>query len=146
MWNIPQDSVYESICGRMTAQRTSWVPWLTLALLTATSVMHLSAAQEVESRDEILPEILGKFFDVLVRDGEIELLGHYCSYGTRPHLIRWRLKFKSKLWCPGWTLLYGTSSDDSSASNSLQNAIVNFVNKAVQAGLVSAEDAMPWLQ
>nr|XP_027213302.1 anti-lipopolysaccharide factor-like [Penaeus vannamei] len=81
-----------------------------------------------------------------VKDGEIELLGHYCSYSTRPYFLRWRLKFKSKVWCPGWTLVYGSASESSSVSNSIQNAIINFIQKAYQEGVITEEDAKPWLQ
>ncbi|XP_063612719.1 anti-lipopolysaccharide factor-like [Penaeus indicus] len=128
----------------MTAQRTSWAHWLTLFLLTATSVELLSA-QEEEEQENYVSDILSKIYNILIRNGEIELLGHYCSYSTRPYFLRWQLKFKTKVWCPGWTLVYGTVRNSASVSNSLQDAIVNFVQKAYQEGVISEEEAKPWL-
>ncbi|XP_047487907.1 anti-lipopolysaccharide factor-like [Penaeus chinensis] len=122
-------------------------PWalIILFLLTATSVKLLSA-QEVEEQENYVSDILSKIYNTLIRNGEFELLGHYCSYSTRPYFIRWQLKFKTKIWCPGWTLVYGTARDKASVSNSLQDAIVNFVQKAHQEGVINEEDAKPWLQ
>nr|AVP74305.1 anti-lipopolysaccharide factor 5 [Penaeus vannamei] len=129
----------------MTNLRTPWTHWLTLLLLMATSMMLLSA-QEMEDQDNYASDIFSNIFNSLVKDGEIELLGHYCSYSTRPYFLRWRLKFKSKVWCPGWTLVYGSASESSSVSNSIQNAIINFIQKAYQDGVITEEDAKPWLQ
>ncbi|XP_037803363.1 anti-lipopolysaccharide factor-like [Penaeus monodon] len=129
----------------MMNQRTSWAHWLALFLLTATSVKLLSA-QEMEEQENHVSDIVSKIYNFLVRNGEIELLGHYCSYSTRPYFLRWQLKFKTKIWCPGWTLVYGSAKGNSSVSSSLQDAIVNFVQKAYQEDVISEEDAKPWLQ
>ncbi|XP_071532931.1 anti-lipopolysaccharide factor-like [Panulirus ornatus] len=80
----------------------------------------------------------------LWKQGEVELLGHYCSYSVTPKIKRWQLYYKGRLWCPGWTHIRG-EAETRSHSGVAGRTTKDFVEKAFKAGLITEEETRAWL-
>lgn len=94
--------------------------------------------------DSIIYMILDRVTHRMHVGNEFELLNHQCAYHTRPLLMNWSMHILAKVWCPGWVNLSGTAITDR-IPKSIEFATRDFVMKALQAGVVSQEDARPWL-
>ncbi|XP_066973272.1 anti-lipopolysaccharide factor-like [Macrobrachium rosenbergii] len=76
--------------------------------------------------------------------GDLEFLDHVCSFQVKPKIKRWELYFRGTMWCPGWTPIRGTS-ETRSRSGVVNQAVADFVQKALASGLVTEEEARNWL-
>ncbi|XP_071532929.1 anti-lipopolysaccharide factor-like [Panulirus ornatus] len=76
--------------------------------------------------------------------GEVELLGHYCSYSVQPKFRKWQLYYKGRMWCPGWTQIRGEALTRSRSGVAGKTAR-DFVEKAFRAGLITEEETRAWL-
>nr|XP_045617680.1 anti-lipopolysaccharide factor-like [Procambarus clarkii]AOG75604.1 ALF11 [Procambarus clarkii] len=96
---------------------------------------------------EILQSLLGAVTQQLVglwKNGEVELLGHYCQYSVSPKFKSFELYFRGRMTCPGWTPIRG-EAESRSSTGILAATTADFVNKAFQAGLITEDDAKRWL-
>ncbi|XP_045623664.1 anti-lipopolysaccharide factor [Procambarus clarkii] len=108
--------------------------------LLAASFTPQSHAQVLEG---LAAAVTGKLAG-LWRNGEVELLGHYCSYSVTPTIRRWQLYFRGRMWCPGWTSIRGEAMTRSN-SGVQGDTTRDFVTKALNAGLISQQEAQAWL-
>ncbi|XP_045593277.1 anti-lipopolysaccharide factor [Procambarus clarkii] len=79
------------------------------------------------------------------KNGEMEFMGQICRYSYSPKFQNWGLTYSGKMWCPGWAPFAGNSRTLSRAG-AIENATKDFVRKAVDHGLITAEEASVWLQ
>lgn len=80
----------------------------------------------------------------LWQNGDLELLGHYCSFSVNPKIKRWQLYFSGNMWCPGWTPIKGEALTRS-RSGVVNKTITDFVRKAFNSGLITEDEARAWL-
>ncbi|XP_071525286.1 anti-lipopolysaccharide factor-like [Panulirus ornatus] len=95
------------------------------------------------SLDSLLP-VLTDQISGLWRDGEMELLGHYCNYAVKPTIIKFELYFQGSVWCPGWTKIRGEALTRSK-TGVVGKTTSDFVKKIYEAGLVTEEEAREWV-
>ncbi|XP_071549417.1 anti-lipopolysaccharide factor-like [Panulirus ornatus] len=95
--------------------------------------------------EQILGQIFSKVATQVFQKGELELLDHICSYTTKPHFYSWKMYYRCSIWCPGWTPIVGQASGHRRAMTARIEATKDFVKKAVASGLVTEEEADPWL-
>nr|AOG75601.1 ALF8 [Procambarus clarkii] len=108
--------------------------------LLAASFAPQSHAQVLEG---LAAAVTGKLAG-LWRNGEVELLGHYCQYSVSPKFKSFELYFRGRMTCPGWTPIRG-EAESRSSTGILAATTADFVNKAFQAGLITEDDAKRWL-
>ncbi|XP_063615156.1 anti-lipopolysaccharide factor-like [Penaeus indicus] len=94
-------------------------------------------------KDLILPAVTTQVKD-LWRNGDVDLVDHSCSYSVKPDIQGFELYFIGSVTCPGWTTIRG-ESNTRSKSGVLNAAIKDFIQKALKAGLVTDEEAKPYL-
>ncbi|XP_037782680.1 anti-lipopolysaccharide factor-like [Penaeus monodon] len=94
-------------------------------------------------KDLFLPAITDQVKD-LWRNGDVDLVDHSCSYSVKPDIQGIELYFIGSVTCPGWTTIRG-ESNTRSKSGVLNAAIKDFIQKALKAGLVTEEEAKPYL-
>ncbi|UYV83412.1 hypothetical protein LAZ67_23000912 [Cordylochernes scorpioides] len=66
---------------------------------------------------------------MLWQSGNFELMGHNCHFKVSPKISKFKLKYKGKLWCPGWTGITGRSTKKS-RSGAIEHSVRDFVNQA----------------
>nr|AVP74303.1 anti-lipopolysaccharide factor 3 [Penaeus vannamei]QJD13444.1 anti-lipopolisaccharide factor 5 [Penaeus vannamei] len=94
-------------------------------------------------KDLFVPVIKDQVSD-LWRTGDIDLVGHSCTYNVKPDIDGFELYFIGSVTCPGWTTLRG-ESNTRSKSGVVNAAVKDFIQKALKAGLVTEEEAKPHL-
>uniref|UniRef100_W6MEN5 Anti-LPS-factor-like-1 protein n=1 Tax=Pagurus bernhardus TaxID=174397 RepID=W6MEN5_PAGBR len=113
-------------------------------LVVALVLAPLTPPVQAQGWQSLVPALAGKIIG-LWRGGNLNILGHQCSYRVRPKIIRWRLWYKGTLACPGWTSI--TGSDKARNPNHVVTyTVTDFVKKAFEAGLIKESDAQRWLQ
>ncbi|XP_045120962.1 anti-lipopolysaccharide factor-like [Portunus trituberculatus] len=80
-----------------------------------------------------------------IKTQEITLLDHYCTLSRSPYIKRFELHYRADVTCPGWTSIKGRGSNHTNPTNSEKDALKDFMTQAVAAGLVTKEEAAPWL-
>ncbi|XP_045121093.1 anti-lipopolysaccharide factor-like [Portunus trituberculatus] len=78
-------------------------------------------------------------------DQEINLFDHYCIISRSPHISRWELKWQATVTCPGWTPVKGKVRGYSNPLSAEREATRDFVQRIVQRGLVTRDEASEWL-
>ncbi|KAG0717214.1 Anti-lipopolysaccharide factor [Chionoecetes opilio] len=116
---------------------------LVVAVVMETAPSPTQAAPS--SIGDILTGVLGTFIENAFKTQEITLLDRYCTLGRRAYLHKVELRYKAEVTCPGWTTIKGKGSGHSNALNSENDALKDFMTQAVARGLVTREDAAPWL-
>ncbi|XP_064081316.1 anti-lipopolysaccharide factor-like [Macrobrachium nipponense] len=94
---------------------------------------------------EILTPIFGLARSALYTEGDMELLDHYCVYKRTGYFYKWELHYKAEVRCPGWTKIIGKAKNHLNPTSAERDATEDFVRKVVAAGLVTEEEALPWL-
>nr|XP_045583628.1 anti-lipopolysaccharide factor-like [Procambarus clarkii] len=94
---------------------------------------------------QIISTVADNVITRLYREGEIELLRHYCNYSRRPYFHRWELNYRATTSCPGWTTAVGKAQGYLNPTTAEIEATKDLVRKLVQAGLVTREEASAWL-
>ncbi|CAG0893657.1 unnamed protein product [Darwinula stevensoni] len=93
-------------------------------------------------------ELIGPAVEKLMglwKNEKMEFLGHQCNFSTSPSFYRWELYHNTKVICPGWTNIEGYAKTKS-PTGSLKHATTDFVNKALQSGLVTEDQVKEFLQ
>nr|AFW04306.1 anti-lipopolysaccharide factor 3 [Macrobrachium rosenbergii] len=112
---------------------------ITLCLVSLLVLLSYGPCQCTSFLDLILPTLTTHFVK-LWRQGDLELLGKYCTYNMRPFFKNWKLYYSASVICPGWTQIRG-SAKASSMTAVLNQAIEDFLTKALKAGVVKREEA-----
>ncbi|KAG7164049.1 anti-lipopolysaccharide factor-like [Homarus americanus] len=94
---------------------------------------------------EFFAQMITHVADKSFADGELDLLDHFCSYNIRPYFHKWRLYYRSQVWCPGWSPIIGTADRHTNSVHAKMAATRSFVHQAVDRGLVRKEEAVNWL-
>ncbi|XP_064097380.1 anti-lipopolysaccharide factor-like [Macrobrachium nipponense] len=120
-----------------------------LGLFLMASVLGVAEGQGLadllggSTRDELVQSLTSQLVG-LWETGDLEFLDHVCSFQVRPKFKRWQLYFSGTMWCPGWTPIRGTS-ETRSRTSVVNEAVADFVQKALSSGLVTEEEARNWL-
>ncbi|KAL7635958.1 UNVERIFIED_CONTAM: hypothetical protein RMT77_013775 [Armadillidium vulgare] len=80
----------------------------------------------------------------LWKSESVDFLGNSCQYRIRPKIRKFKLKYEGKFWCPGWAPFSGRASA-SSRSGTVEKAIEDFAQKAVDSNLVTKSDVESWI-
>ncbi|XP_042230803.1 anti-lipopolysaccharide factor-like [Homarus americanus] len=122
---------------------------LYLLLLVSVGAVLLLAPTPTTAKtfdlSSFLSTVISQVAEKSFAEGELDLLEHYCSFQARPHIYQWKIYYKARVWCPGWTPIVGMSQLHSSSVAARLNAAKNFVKQALAAGLVTEEEALNWL-
>ncbi|XP_045608931.1 anti-lipopolysaccharide factor isoform X2 [Procambarus clarkii] len=116
-------------------------------LLTVMSLMMMVVLQQ-PCQAQVSPELINLIINKLGglwKDGEVEFMGRACNYSYSPKISGWRLYYKGKMWCPGWAPFSGDSQTKSRAG-AIEHATRDFVRKAIENKLITAEEAAAWLK
>lgn len=112
-------------------------------------VLVIAQATPSQARPFKIGDLLGGLAESLIKEAfqtrEIEILGNYCLLERQAYVKRFEVHYRAEMNCPGWTTLKGKGSGHTNATNSENDAIRDFLRKAVKGGLVTREDAAPWL-
>uniref|UniRef100_A0A0N7ZD98 Anti-lipopolysaccharide factor n=1 Tax=Scylla olivacea TaxID=85551 RepID=A0A0N7ZD98_SCYOL len=94
---------------------------------------------------DILGSVLGPILKEAIKTREIILLDNYCTMERQPYIKSFEVHYRAEVSCPGWTTIKGRGSNHRNPTNSENAALRDFMTKAVKAGLVTREEAAPWL-
>ncbi|XP_063877528.1 anti-lipopolysaccharide factor-like [Scylla paramamosain] len=94
---------------------------------------------------DILGSVLAPVVKEAIKTREITLLDNYCTMTRRPYIKSLEVHYRAEVSCPGWTTIKGRGSNHRNPTNSENAALRDFMTKAVKAGLVTREEAAPWL-
>ncbi|XP_064109853.1 anti-lipopolysaccharide factor-like [Macrobrachium nipponense] len=111
---------------------------INLCLVSVLVILSCSPCQCTNLFDLILPT-LTTHLTKLWRQGDLELLGNYCTYTMRPLFLNWKFYYSASVICPGWTQIRG-SAKASGMTSVLNQAIEDFLTKALKAGVVNKEE------
>ncbi|KAG7173664.1 anti-lipopolysaccharide factor-like [Homarus americanus] len=111
-----------------------------VGVLALLMVLSQVTGQNTESIVTLVLQKLGGLW----HNGEVDFMGHSCMYNYRPTISRWKLYYKGKMWCPGWAPFSGRSRKKS-RSGAIEHATRDFVQKALDSGLITKEDASAWI-
>ncbi|CAG0893658.1 unnamed protein product [Darwinula stevensoni] len=81
-------------------------------------------------------DLIGPFVSKLSglwKEGTVDFLGHSCEYSVKPQISKFKLYYKGKVYCPGWSNIVGNSKTKS-RTGAMNGAIEDFVKKAIQKG------------
>ncbi|XP_042886035.1 anti-lipopolysaccharide factor-like isoform X2 [Penaeus japonicus] len=112
-------------------------------LLVASAAPWMPQCQAQGLKDFLLP-VISQQIAGLWRTGTVDLLDHLCTYNVKPDLQRFELYFIGTVTCPSWTVIKG-ESETRSQSGVVNDAVKDFVKKALKAGLVTEEEAKPYI-
>ncbi|XP_042869033.1 anti-lipopolysaccharide factor-like [Penaeus japonicus] len=116
---------------------------VTSMILVVVAAAAFAPKCHAQGWEALVPAIAEKLTG-LWENGELELLGHYCNFYVEPKFRNWQLRFKGRMWCPGWTIIKG-EADTRSRSGVVGKTIQDFVKKAFSQGLITEEEARAWL-
>ncbi|KAK3892726.1 hypothetical protein Pcinc_003416 [Petrolisthes cinctipes] len=66
----------------------------------------------------------------------MDIAGHSCNWRFKPKFSIFKLRFKGKVWCPGWTSITGRAKTKS-RSGAVSGAARDFATQAIRAKLVT---------
>ena len=75
----------------------------------------------------------------------VSFLGRPCVGSVKGGFHRWQWKWSGKFSCSGWNV-EGTSTKLKSRTGAIENAVINFMQKALQAKLITTEDIKSYNQ
>ncbi|KAG7164048.1 anti-lipopolysaccharide factor-like [Homarus americanus] len=93
----------------------------------------------------VISTLADNVIDRLYNEGEMNLLGHYCTYKRQPYFHRWELFYRAQATCPGWSTSVGKSINHRNPNSAEREATRNLVQQIVAEGLVAKEEAKEWL-
>ncbi|KAK7072686.1 hypothetical protein SK128_027830 [Halocaridina rubra] len=105
----------------------------------------LSAVSRAESQADLLGTLLRTVADGVYESGDMELLDHICQYTRTPYIRRFQLHYRATVKCPGWTPIIGKAEGRRNPAHAERDATKDFVRQALEAGLVTREEAKNWL-
>nr|ABQ12866.1 anti-lipopolysaccharide factor [Pacifastacus leniusculus] len=112
------------------------------------TVLSLVVVLQQPCQAQVPPEVVSLIISKLVNlwsDGQVEFMGHTCNYSYSPTISKFQLYYKGKMWCPGWAPFSGNSKTKSRAG-SIEHATRDFVTKAIDQKLITAEQASAWIK
>ncbi|XP_053652897.1 anti-lipopolysaccharide factor [Cherax quadricarinatus] len=122
-----------------------WSGGLVLSLLVVLLVAPSPAPAKSFDFLQIVSSLADNVITRLYREDEIELLGHYCTISRTPYFYKWELNFRATSRCPDWTTALGKAEGYVNPHNAETEATKDLVRKLVERGLVTQEEASPWL-
>lgn len=120
-------------------------PQVLVSLLVISALVGSFVPQcQAQNWEEALVSTVMEQVTGLWRQGEMELMGHYCNYTVVPKIRSWELYYYGTMWCPGWTPIRG-SARTRSRSGVVGDTTRDFVRKAFRSGLITEDQARDWL-
>lgn len=115
-------------------------------MVVVLAVMAPTPAQAAPfSLKDILGSVIKPVLSEAIKTTELTILDHYCTMTRRPYFKGIEVHYRAEVSCPEWTTLKGRGSNHTNATNSENDALKEFMNKALKAGLVTQKEAKPWL-
>ncbi|KAF2354682.1 Anti-lipopolysaccharide factor/Scygonadin [Trinorchestia longiramus] len=146
---IPKEEVFEEIllrklhCFSNVVTSTSIVMGKASLVVVVLVAMLCANQAHAQGWEALLPKVVGKLIS-LWRSGSVELFGQKCTYSQRPTINSWKLKWKNYFQCPGLGNVRGYCKT-SSRSKGINCATKDYVQRAINAGLMTAKQAETWL-
>ncbi|XP_076067773.1 anti-lipopolysaccharide factor-like isoform X2 [Oratosquilla oratoria] len=116
-----------------------------LLVLLSLSLFLMAPFTRAGLLDELASKIVTSLSDILWRSESMELLGHDCTLTITPNQKGIGLRYRGKVQCQGWATFTGRSPLVDSSAGATELATRDFVRKALDAGLITEEDAKIWL-
>ncbi|XP_071549416.1 anti-lipopolysaccharide factor-like [Panulirus ornatus] len=124
--------------------RCQGVPRLLLLSLGLVLLLTPTPTQQFDF-SSLLSTVADNVINRLYNEGEMELLGHYCTYSRRPYFYKWELHYRAQVNCPGWSTIIGKAEGYLNPTSAEREATRDFVRQAVERELVTPEEASEWL-
>ncbi|XP_018021491.1 anti-lipopolysaccharide factor [Hyalella azteca] len=113
---------------------------LVLALVALTCTHECQAQDWSAVTNLLLNKILA-----LWKEDSVQFMGSECHYRQKPKIYRWQLYYVGNFSCNKFFGIEGSGKGRSPVT-AKRDSIIDFLNKAQTAGLLSKEEVDKWLQ